>query len=247
MNSKYAQYLIKKTKNDYNRIADQFSQTRSKPWPEFLEFKKYVKQGDRILDLGCGNGRLWNFLRDQQIDYTGLDISEKLIDQAKQRYQSSIDNPKFLVGDILKLPLANQEFDLVFCIATLHHIPSQQLRQQVLGEINRVLKPGGLLIMTNWNLCQKKYWGQHLKYIMRKIFGRSKLDFGDLFIPWKNSQGEILAQRYCHAFRARELSELVSSAGFEIIDQYYSKKEIRTNWQRGYNFNTVAKKTRHNL
>ncbi|GAH26634.1 unnamed protein product, partial [marine sediment metagenome] len=58
MKKDYAEYLLKKTKEDYNLIAEDFSRTRWNIWAEFSIFRDYVKGGDEILDIGCGNGRL---------------------------------------------------------------------------------------------------------------------------------------------------------------------------------------------
>ena len=86
MKRKYAEYLLKKTKEDYDKIAEEFSRTRERPWPEikFL-IDKYIIAGERILDLGCGNGRLLEFFKDKKVDYIGTDFSEKLIEIAKKR------------------------------------------------------------------------------------------------------------------------------------------------------------------
>jgi len=120
--------------------------------PEKDLFSNYITRGDVVLDLGCGDGRLFQIFRDKNIDYTGIDISEKLIKIAKRKNP----NTKFIVGDALKLPFPDNSFTKVFNIAVLHHIPSKKLRLQLLSEAKRVLKPDGLLILTVWNLWDKK-------------------------------------------------------------------------------------------
>ena len=55
---------------------------------------------------------------------------------------------KFIEGDILNLPFLEQKFDSVWAIAALHMIPSKELRKRAVGEIKRVLKPGGLMVLT---------------------------------------------------------------------------------------------------
>ena len=219
MNSSYAQYLIEKTKEDFDKIADEFSRSRSQLWPEQKELKVYIRKGDRILDLGCGNGRLFDLFRimgiQDEIDYTGIDGSEKSISIAKQRY-----GEKFQVADILSLPFPDNYFDSVWPIATFHHIPSKALRVKALIETKRVLKPGGKVIMTCWNLYQPQYLKLLLKFALGKIFGKNKLDFKDVFVPW----GEIKIQRYYHAFTRRELKKLFQKAGFKVEELKYLKR-----------------------
>ena len=70
---------------DYNSFAGQFSQTREYLWDDIKPLIKYIKENDKVLDIGCGNGRLYHVLKEKQIIYTGLDLSEELIKIAKDR------------------------------------------------------------------------------------------------------------------------------------------------------------------
>lgn len=214
MEKEYAEYLLNKTKEDYNLIAEEFSRTREEIWPEikFL-FDDYLVEGERVLDLGCGNGRFYQFFSDKNVDYIGVDNSERLIEIAKKRYPWG----KFQVADALNLPFPDNFFDKILSIAILHHIPSSEYRIKFLNEIKRVLKPGGTLMLTVWYLWQKKTaWEFLLKNIFLKLVGESKLDFSDVFIPWKNSKGKILTQRYFHCFTKKELQKLAKNVGLKV-------------------------------
>jgi len=215
MDLNLAKQLINKTKADYNGISDSFSESRSELWPELEELKKHIEDKERILDLGCGNGRLYEIFKDKNINYVGADFSENLIKVAREKYGDC-----FKVADILSLPFSDNYFDSVWAIAVLHHIPSKELRLKALIETKRILKPGGKAIFTCWNLYQFSYFKLLLKFFLRKIFGKSKLDFKDLFVPWKNSGIE----RYYHAFTKRELEKIFVSAGFEIEESKYLRR-----------------------
>ena len=86
MKKDYAEYLLNKTKEDYTLIADDFSRTRQRIWDEirFL-FDNYLIEGDRILDLGCGNGRYYETVKGKGVDYVGVDNSERLIKLAQKK------------------------------------------------------------------------------------------------------------------------------------------------------------------
>jgi len=165
---------------------------------------KYILSREKVLDLGCGNGRLLQIFKDIDIDYTGIDGSQKLIEIAQKTYP----NARFRVADALNLPFPNNYFDKVYSVAVLHHIPSKELRLRFMSEAKRVLKKEGLLILTVWDL---KRLSLTFKFTILKAFGRSKLDFKDVLVPWGRS-----CQRYIHCFSQRELRHLTKKAGFKI-------------------------------
>ena len=217
-----AEKLLEKVKNDYNQIAEEFSQSRDKLWPEFENFLQYIKPEMRVLDLGCGNGRLYELLKDIGINYTGIDNSARLIQLAQERWEKE---PKLLfkVGDVLSLEEPTNNYDSVLLIAVLQHIPSKQLRLRSLQNIKNILKPEGLLIITNWNLWQRKY----RKYIfynwVKKILQVSRLDFNDTLIPWRDT-----LNRYYHAFTKKETYFLLNKSGFDVVSDHSTQNNIVT-------------------
>lgn len=235
MDKKYILYLLKKTKQDYNLIAEHFASGRYSIAPEKDLFSNYITRGDVVLDLGCGDGRLFQIFRDKNIDYTGIDISEKLIEIAKRKNP----NTKFIVGDALKLPFPDNSFTKVFNIAVLHHIPSKKLRLQLLSEAKRVLKPDGLLILTVWNLWDKKSAKKlFLKYTLLKLIGKSKLGFRDILFPWQGRDKKVVVHRYFHIFSKKEIKRLVQKAGLEVEKMGIFKREETKN----SNIYLIAKK-----
>ncbi len=89
--------LIEKTRDDYDAIAPYFAETRQQAGPDLTQFKSFITSGQRILDWGCGNGRLLYLLRDQLgslatsgLDYYGLDQSAQLLKIARQAFRHDI-------------------------------------------------------------------------------------------------------------------------------------------------------------
>lgn len=208
MDLEYAKYLLKKTRQGYDLIADEFSVTRQEIWPElnFL-FEDYLTEGEKILDLGCGNGRWFKLFQKKKIDYVGVDFSEELIKIAQRNYPQA----KFQTADVLKLPFPDKYFNKIYSIAVLHHIPSEELRLKSLKEVKRVLNPGGILILTTWKFHDKKEYFLLFKYTILKLIGKSNLDFKDVFESWGKK-----IKRYYHFFSERELVGLAKKTGFEI-------------------------------
>ncbi|MDD5760589.1 MAG: class I SAM-dependent methyltransferase [Candidatus Pacebacteria bacterium] len=212
MDIKQAYSLIEETKKAYDLIAPCFHQSRQILWPEIEDLKDLFSQdqNQNVLDFGCGNGRFYSLIQDKNINYYGADISKNLINLAKKQ----VPKGKFtLIDSDLKLPYPNDFFDYVVSIAVLHHVPSENLRQKLILEFKRVLKISGVLIITVWDF----YHGKNLEYLNSR-FEDSRLEKGDLFIPWKDNKEKILTQRFFHAFTMSELKTLIIKSGFKIKD-----------------------------
>jgi tRNA (uracil-5-)-methyltransferase TRM9 len=226
MERKYAEYLLKKTQEDYNLVAQDYTRTRAFIPEDIKGIAEYALIGERILDSGCANGRLFRVLKGKKVDYFGIDFSEKLIEIAKKKYPEA----KFQVADCLNLPFPANFFDKIYSISVLHNIPSREFRLRYFKEAKRVLKPGGLLILRVWDFWKRKAFPKlFFKYTFLKLIGKSKLDFFDVFVPWKDSKGKILIERYFHCFRKKELENLVKEVGFKIKKIWRAGKDPRTN------------------
>lgn len=215
MKPEYAEYLIKKTKDYFDKNVEGFSGSRKELWPEFEELKKYIKDSEKILDLGCGNGRLFELFQDKNVKYIGVDSSEKFIQKARGKY-----GDHFQVTDILSLPFFNNYFDSIWSIAVFHHIPSNELHLEVLEELKRVLKKDGRIIMICWHLYQGEYLKLLLKFTLIKFFKKSRLDYKDILLSPK----KMKIQRYYHAFTKKELKKLFQKAGFRVEELRYLKR-----------------------
>ena len=220
MDGKYAKKILDKIVLDYNSIADKYSRVREKDWREFdFLFDKYLSPNDKVLDLGCGNARFYQSFKNRNVDYLGIDVSSKLIEIAKNNHPEG----KFEVSSVESI--LSDSFDKVYSIAVLHHIPSREFRFNFLKEIKRVLKDNGCLVLTVWNLKEKMKKRSFLDWF--------RLDKGDIFLPWYGSKNT-----YFHCFNLEELIQLVSEAGFDVID----KGEILVGERPYSNFYIVGRK-----
>jgi len=212
------------TKQGYEIIAEKFSASRDKLWAELNIFKDYLKSGGKVLDLGCGNGRLVNLFKDIDVEYFGIDNNEKFIKIAKEKYPDRI----FVQKDILEFN-TDKKFDAIFMIASLNHF-NEDDRKIILEKVYKLLKPGGFLLMTNWNMY-------NLKNKKSKWFSKTENDA--VITEWKSSQGKIGKLVYYILTKSKIKKELKD---FEILQNKYYTNGKKSNVLFGNNLLTVARK-----
>jgi len=245
MRQQKADKILVQTVQVYNEIADHFSETRYQLWPEIDGWRSHLTDGERVLDIGCGSGRLLELFSSlKHVSYFGLDASRKLIEIAQSNCKEyTLQNVTFQVGNALELPYHDDFFDKVFCVATLQHVPSDEYRFTAVKEIYRVLRPGGKLFLTNWYLWNAAVARKYGIKRQQKVNWLRGFDKHDLLIPWKNTAGNVRANRYYHAFKKSELRFLLEQNGF-IIEQHYISSGVEDkehNWQRE-NLVTIARR-----
>ena len=92
-----------------------------------------------------------------------------------------------------------------------------ELRKRFLNEAKRVLEPDGKLILTVWNLWpNQKAKRLIIKNSLLKTIGLLKMDYKDIFYPFKDRDGKVLVDRYIHCFRQNELKKLICDIDFQV-------------------------------
>lgn len=97
----------------------------------------------KALEIGCGIGRLSEFIAPHVDKLYGVDISEEMISRAKDRLNQQ-KNITFMVTDGASFPIDNELVDVVFSFIVFQHMPSVKVIRKNIEEISRVLKTGGV-------------------------------------------------------------------------------------------------------
>ncbi|WP_172657311.1 methyltransferase domain-containing protein [Myxosarcina sp. GI1] len=107
-----------------------------------------LPRGTTLLDVGCGIGGSSRILaEDYGFSVTGVTISPQQVQRAKELTPEKLD-AKFLVDDAMALSFPNASFDVVWSIEAGPHMPDKAVFAK---ELLRVLKPGGVLVVADWN------------------------------------------------------------------------------------------------
>ncbi len=112
-------------------------------------FSKFVAKDSKILDVGCGYGRVLNELAEAGFtDLTGVDSAENMIKRGMREYPglNLVANPDG------KLPFEESTFDAVILFGVLTCVPDNESQKVLLNDIKRVLKPGGIIYINDFLL-----------------------------------------------------------------------------------------------
>ena len=140
----------------------------------------------KLLDVGCGGGRFLNRMKKHGWQVEGIDFDDQATKKVTARY-----GIKTHVGDLMQCSLPANSFDVITMSQTIEHLydPIATLRESL-----RILKPGGLLVMTTPNV---------------KSIGVG--EFGAYWRGWE-------APRHLHLFSVESLQRLTQRAGFEVTE-----------------------------
>lgn len=176
--------------DDYYQSANLFQRVwHGKKWQTVTGF--LTGKEKRVLDVGCASGYSTSQIGRAvpKAKITGIDINPKLIVSARKRYPRF----RFKLADGQNLPFRNNSFDTVVCTEVVEHLVSPQ---KGLREMNRVLAPGGKLILevdTN-------------SFLFRSIW----------FFWTRFSKGRTWQETHLHHFAILQLERLIRKAGFKI-------------------------------
>ncbi len=220
--------LVQINREFYTKFAGPFSESRPESARELDRILPYITHGARVLDIGCGNGRLLRRLVRERADVTALgsDSSAALIEMAQDK-ASGDPRCKFSVADILEpdwiatlsQPQGPAPFDCILMLAVLHHIPDAGIRARVLRDIRSLLAPQARAIVSTWQFLGSERMRQKIVPWSAIGIDERELEPGDALLSWKRGGAGL---RYCHEIGEDELRELAGQAGLGLRETFYA-------------------------
>jgi 2-polyprenyl-3-methyl-5-hydroxy-6-metoxy-1,4-benzoquinol methylase len=218
------QRLLALNREFYTTLAQPFAATRSVSDSALTSILPYIASDARVLDVGCGNGRLALLLDRERSDttYVGLDVVPELIELARtQGDRLAATTAEFHVIDITHAgwsqALQDRRFDCGVALAVLHHIPSFDLRVQVLREIACLLAPRGQLILSTWQFLDNARMRRKIVDWAEVSIPPGALEQGDYVLDWKREGSGL---RYCHLVDEDEIAALSAQIGFHLHESF---------------------------
>lgn len=234
MQTETVQALLELNQRFYQTFGRAFAATRRRIQPGVRHVLKTLPPGGCWLDLGCGSGALAAALlvEGKTGIYVGMDFSQELLDEARRLVQSLPVgglNVRLLRGDLgspqWHVSLGSERFDAVWAFAVLHHLPSYQLRVQVMKAVRSLLKPGGSFIHSEWQFQHSPRLMERRQDWERVGIAGSSLEEGDTLLDWRHAlpgQTQTAGLRYVHLFSREELSRLAADSGFIQLKEFES-------------------------
>ena len=157
--------------------------------PRLVDYAGYA--GQQVLDLGCGLATDSSRFAAGKANVTGIDISPTAIDLARKNFAQRQLDGDFSAMNGESLEFADASFDFVYCHTVLHFTPNPAA---MIGEIQRVLKPGGTAFLMTIN---RNSW----LYILHRI-ARLRIDYLDapIFHRFNYQEFEFLLQSF-HSYK----------------------------------------------
>lgn len=184
--------------------------------------QRYIPKGARVLESGCGLARYVRFLQDRGWDVVGLEHSAQTVSQVKEIWPDL----SIVLGDAEKSPFPENSFDAVLSLGVVEHWETGP--QPPLKDIYRVLKPGGVAIITvpcNTSLRQIKYrfWWYEItglpRAVAKRIWKRKSQPLTRLNRQYQYRVFPSYGPFFEYRMTPSEFAGEIKNAGFQLIEQ----------------------------
>ena len=234
MRAEVVEKLLELNQAFYDGQAASFAASRKQPQPGFEKILACLPQPCRaLLDVGCGEGRFGRFVQTHQPvhRYVGVDFSTELLAIAHSQvcsadfsrpsataeiatinfYQRDMTQPDFLAG--------LGRFNVVVCLAALHHVPGKQNRVRLVREMAGSLAENGRLILSTWQFMNSERQRRKVRDWSEIGVYAADVEANDYLLSWQRGG---FSYRYACMIDETETAELARVCDLEILCQFRS-------------------------
>ncbi len=228
MDDRSIRHLNRLNRDFYERTVEDFDESRGRAWNGWKRLLPLLPLVSplRVLDAGCGNGRLGRFLArhlGRPLTYQGVDHSPALLKAARESFHRHNNLPDAVLEsrDLVLEPPPAGSFDLVALMGVLHHVPGKATREALLKSLGEQVAPGGVLVFTTWRFSEYERFRERLLPLPPEIQGEP----GDFLMDWRRGHAALTALRYCHYVDDQEQDgheATLITQGFSLIERFRS-------------------------
>ena len=205
----------------YQNFGTEFSRTRGRIQVGVRKVLDEIGRDLPLLDVGCGNGEFIRQLaaNGHRAPVLGVDFSLPLLEDAVRIPKDFPATFHALDITAKEWSVVSEQFSVVTCFATLHHIPSEEMRLQIFRNIYERLAPNGQFIHSNWQFLNSEKLRKRIQAWDVVGLDPADMDEGDYLLDWRSGG---TGYRYAHQYSEAELADFAKKSGFKVIESFYS-------------------------
>lgn len=202
MDKKVIKKLNQLNKEFYAKTSLDFDDSRQYYWTGWEKLVPYFKNGMKILDVGCGNGRFYEFIKSKgfDVEYVGVDSSSELLALARNRYPEASWQELDIVNGYKKI---KDRYDLIVSFGVFHHIPSFELRKNIIDHLSQL---GAVLAISFWQFPKLKNLMKRQVLFNEVGLTKSDVEENDYLLDWQRGEKAL---RFCHYVDKAEVMRLM--------------------------------------
>jgi len=203
----------------YEELSRSYIHWRVRPW----NITKLMS-GKYVVDLGSGHCVQGSSVidRGKSVYTLCLDLSPSMLSLGKERFKDLM--LEFIACDATAIPLRDKSINALLSIAALHHLTINEL-MRALNEIKRVVRKGGMILITTWSPWQSRFLVRLIAMYLMKLLD-IRINPREFLIPWRSKSRKLL--RYYILYSLDELSSIMNRLGLKVISSGYFKPYLRS-------------------
>lgn len=216
----------------YEAHGENFAETRPRLPNGVQRIVAQIPTGSRVLEIGCGDGKVGRRLAARGCAYVGIDASGAMIQVAHERtherllvsgYSANNQLPiTFFQADVLtpnwQGMVEAQTFDWILTFATLHHLPGAETRARVVRECVARLAENGRLVFSNWQFTRSERLKERVRAWAELGLDEAQVEANDFLLSWERKGRRGL--RYVHLLDEAEARQLAEQAGLRVLETF---------------------------
>ena len=190
-------------------------------WPaEEILVLDYVPDNARVLDIGCGAGRMAIPLAEMGLDVVAIDISETMVRAAEEQARLAGVEVEFKVMDALEIQLEESGFDVAFFSYNgIELLPGRDGKRRLFEQVRRALKPDGRFIFCSHSIFALNMFAlgrlkAFLKLCASQLLGfpAREQELGERFLDWEYEEA-----KYLQVLPPSTLIKMLRECGFRLL------------------------------
>lgn len=212
----------------YEAHGENFADARPRLPSGVQRILEKIPAGSRVLEIGCGDGKVGRRLAARGCVYVGLDVSNAMIERAKAFTENwtlragefSTSQILFFQADVLTPSwdqiIAGQTFDWLVAFAVLHHLPGYETRARLVRECAARLAENGRLVFSNWQFTRSERLRARIRPWAELDLAEAQVEPNDYLLSWERKGRRGL--RYVHLLDEAEARRLAAQANLRVLE-----------------------------